>query len=120
MPNSRGDPGCNRTNAPLNMCCLSLRCTGKAGGRFFSAGAHPADWVRQNGHLVLLDGRENRGDADFNANFETKKRFFANSTIQMARDVAKKYPDWTPRVVEARSQRLAKKAAQISSFSHSG
>lgn len=86
-------------------------------GDFSSAGEHPADWVRRNGNLVLLDRRENQGDADFNANFEAKKRWFANSTIEMARHVAKKYPNWTPQVVEARSHRLAKRAARIWSFS---
>lgn len=82
-------------------------------------GQHPADWVRRNGNLVLLDRRENRGDTDFNANFEAKKRSFANSTIQMARDVAERYNDWTPLVVKQRSHHLAKEAARIWSFSHS-
>lgn len=80
----------------------------------------PEDWVHRLGNLTLLSRRENRGRDRFNASFTAKKPFFANSTFLMTRDIAEKYDDWSPQIIQARSRRLARDAARIWSFSHTG
>ena len=76
----------------------------------------PAGWVYRTGNLVVISQRENRGGADFNANFTAKKRCFSESSLKMARDVATKYDDWAPGAIEKRSRQLAQAAARIWSF----
>lgn len=77
----------------------------------------PAGWVYRTGNLVVISQRENRGGADFNADFASKKRAFSESSLKMARDVAAEYDEWAPYAIERRSRQLAHIAARIWSFS---
>ena len=76
----------------------------------------PGGWVYRTGNLVVISRRENRGGAEFNANFAAKKRGFSESPLKMARDVAKNHEDWAPGAVAKRSRQLAKVAASIWTF----
>ena len=78
------------------------------------------DWVYRTGNLVVVSKRENRPGAAFNRNFAEKKRAFADSALLMPRDVGTAYDDWTPEVIEERSQQLAREAATTWSFSRGG
>lgn len=77
----------------------------------------PDDWVYRTGNLVIVSIRENRAGTEFNRNFDAKQHVFKNSPIQMPRDVADMYNEWTPEIVERRSRQLAEHAAQTWQFS---
>ncbi len=74
-------------------------------------------WVYRTGNLVVISKRENQPGATFNQSYNEKKRLFEQSAVQMARDIAAKYQDWTPQVISERSEMLAKVAANVWSFS---
>ena len=75
------------------------------------------EWVCRTGNLVVVSQKENRPEARFNHDFAAKKLAFNNSPLQMPRDVAASYNDWTPKTIERRSQQLAREAAAIWRFS---
>ena len=75
------------------------------------------EWVYRTGNLVVISKRENQPGATFNQSYSEKKRLFEQSAVQMARDIAAKYQDWTPQVISKRSEMLAKAAAHVWSFS---
>lgn len=77
-------------------------------------------WVYRTGNMVVVSRRENRAGMEFNRNFETKKRAFRDSPLQMPRDVANTSDDWTPAAIKRRSQQLAVDAAATWRFSSKG
>ena len=77
----------------------------------------PEDWIYRTGNLVIVSNRENRSGIEFNRNFDAKKHVFKNSSIQMPREVAYMYDEWTPEIIDKRSRQLAKHAAQTWQFS---
>ncbi len=76
----------------------------------------PIEWVYRAGNLVVVSQRENRGDFQFNADFEAKKAALAGSSVLMARTLADDHDDWTPDVIQKRSKQLAEAAARIWTF----
>lgn len=78
------------------------------------------DWVYRAGNLVVVSRGENRAGAEFNRDFNAKKRTFKNSALLMPRTVVATYPEWTPQAVEKRSRHLAREAAAIWSFTPGG
>ena len=76
------------------------------------------DLAHRIGNLTILSRRENRGGDEFNADFDAKKPFFAESPFLMTREIGEKYDDWTPGSIKKRSGQLAREAARIWSFSH--
>lgn len=77
---------------------------------------NPDDWVYRTGNLLVVARGENRGGAEFNESFQAKRRAFGESALWMPRDVAGRYDDWSPEVIEERSHHLAKRAAAIWRF----
>lgn len=77
----------------------------------------PEDWIYRTGNLVIVSNRENRSGTEFNRNFDAKQNVFKNSSIQMPREVADMYDEWTPKIIKKRSRQLAKHAAQTWQFS---
>ena len=80
------------------------------------ANVTPEDWIYRTGNLVIVSNRENRSGAEFNRNFYAKQNVFKNSPIQMPREVADMYDEWTPKIIEKRSRQLAEHAAQTWQF----
>ena len=80
-------------------------------------GVDPAEYVNRIGNLLIVSKQENRPDAKFNANYCVKKKMFKKSSIQMTREVAHSYLEWSPKVIEKRSEELAKNAASTWKFS---
>ena len=78
------------------------------------------EWIYRTGNLVVVSRRENRGGANYNRNFGSKKRALADSALLMARTVSENYEEWTPEVIEKRSRELAREAAETWSFSRRG
>ena len=76
----------------------------------------PEDWVHRTGNLTIVSKKENRSETEFNQNFIAKRQVFKNSPIQMSREVADSYGEWTPEIIRRRSRQLAKDAAQTWQF----
>ena len=76
----------------------------------------PEDWVHRTGNLVIVSNRENRSGTEFNQSFIAKRQVFKNSPIQMSREVADSYDEWTPEIIQRRSRQLAIHAAQTWRF----
>ena len=74
-------------------------------------------WVYQPGNMLVVTKRENRSTPEYNGNFAAKKRAFVASTLQMPRNLAADYADWTPKAVEKRSRTLAHEATRTWPFS---
>ena len=83
---------------------------------FKSSDVDGENWVYRTGNLVVVSKGENRSKASFNRNFAAKKQAFKDSTVLMARRVTEEFNEWTPEVIEERSQELAREAAVIWRF----
>ena len=73
-------------------------------------------WIYRPGNLVIIARGENRSGDEFNASYSAKRTAFKSSALQMPREVAENYEDWTPEVIAARSRQLAKDAAATWKF----
>ena len=80
-------------------------------------GVDRRDWIYRTGNMLVLPKGEDRGDAEYNHDYQTKRSAFANSSLQMARRVAQEYDVWTPNVITERSRTLGKQAAATWRFS---
>ena len=74
------------------------------------------DYVFRIGNMVVLSKGENRADSKFNACYDEKRNLFRDSTLVMARDVGRRYAEWTPSVIEDRCTELARSAAKAWKF----
>ncbi len=72
--------------------------------------------VHRIGNLTIVPKNQNKSSAEYNQSFTKKLELFKSSPIHMTRSIAKLYQKWTPTIVERRSLRLAKKAAEIWKF----
>ena len=72
--------------------------------------------VYRLGNMVVLSRRENRGGDRFNRSYDVKREAFGRSPIHMAGEVARKHREWSPAVIEQRSNQLASSAARIWKF----
>ena len=73
------------------------------------------NWVHRIGNLTLLGNSDNFARNKFNANFEAKKSVFAESPFVITRKIISS-SDWTPDNIKKRSQKLAREAAHVWSF----
>ena len=81
----------------------------------FTADEHRR-FVHRLGNLTLLESKLNKGDSDYNRNFEKKKNTFRKSAVDITRDCLAELPDWNPRRVDSRQRYLAERAAKVWDF----
>lgn len=86
---------------------------------FSESGSDLSSWVTLMGNLTLLGLGDNRSSRHFNSNYPAKRDVFADSSFQITRDLNRLYPQWNPRAIAKRSERLAKEAANVWKFSRS-
>jgi hypothetical protein len=63
------------------------------------------------GNMTLLQSSENKKLG--NAEYEAKRRIYANSQYLLTRDVAEHYLEWTPERIDARQAEISKAATAI-------
>ena len=85
------------------------------GGWEFTADEHRR-FVHRLGNLTLLESKLNKGNSDYNRNFEKKKSTFRKSAVDITRICLTELPDWNPKRVDSRQKYLAKKAAEVWNF----
>ena len=71
---------------------------------------NPEDWVHRIGNLTLLGQDDNKPGKNENANFSRKKEILGRSAIKLTREL--NYDDWSPDIIAARQEKLAKLAAK--------
>ena len=71
---------------------------------------NPEDWVHRIGNLTLLGQEDNKPGQGDNVNFSRKKEIFGRSAIALTRELG--YEDWSPEIIAARQEELAKLAVK--------
>ena len=79
-------------------------------------GEDPAEWVHRIGNLTLLGEQDNKPGDKYNHDFFSKKGIFEGSALELNKDIATDYTDWSPDTITKRQNKLALLAAKVWSF----
>ena len=74
------------------------------------------DYVWRLGNLTLMGPDDNKPGRRFNASFDAKRPSYADSSVAMTRELAKKWEHWDQEALAEREKDLIQRAVRVWTF----